>query len=113
MLSKESIDLNRQNKQNCGIIKNMRKSTKSAIAITLAIVGAIASPFSSNASALELKEDSRSFCNPTRIELKGRDVKVADSDTITILDAEKMRAEVIPGFLGSIRKATLRRMGGL
>ena len=109
----ESSTLNAQNEQNCGIIRGMRKSTKSAIAITLAIAGAIASPFSSNASALELKEDSRSFCNPTRIELKGRVVKVADSDTITILDAEKMRAEVIPSFLGSIRKATLRRMGGL
>lgn len=65
----------------------MRKSTKSAVAITIAIAGVIASPFSSNASAFELKEDSRSFCNPARNELKGRVAKVSDGDTITILDA--------------------------
>lgn len=76
-----------QNEPNCGIIRGMRKSTKSAVAIMLAIAGAIASPFSSNASAFELKEDSRSFCNPARIELKGHVVKVADGDTITLLDA--------------------------
>lgn len=78
---------NAQNAQNCGIIRDMRKLTKSAVAITLAIAGAIALPFSSNASAFELKEDSRSFCNPARNELKGRVVKVSDGDTITLLDA--------------------------
>ncbi len=83
--------MNAQKEQNCGIIRGMRKSTKSAIAITLAIAGVIASPFSSNAIAFDLKEDSRSFSeeilNPSRNELKGRVVKVADGDTITILDA--------------------------
>ena len=39
----------------CGIIRGMKKSTKSAVAITLAIAGAIASPFSSNAAALDLR----------------------------------------------------------
>lgn len=102
----ENSTSNAQNEQNCGIIRGMGKSTKSAIAITLAIAGAIVSPFSSNASALELKKVSRSFCNPTRIELRGRVVKVADSDTIAIFAAVKMGAVVIPGLLETIRKAT-------
>ena len=50
-----------QNEQNCGIIRGMRKSTKSAIAITLAIAGAIASPFSSNAAALDSRGGGREF----------------------------------------------------
>ena len=45
----------------CGIIRGMRKSTKSAIAITLVIAGAIASPFSSNAAAPDLRGGGQPF----------------------------------------------------
>lgn len=69
----------------------MRKSTKSAVAITLAIAGAIASSFSSNAADIDLINgfslSSKDVIIPARIELKGRVVKVSDGDTITILDA--------------------------
>lgn len=89
-----------QNEQNCGIIRGMRKSTKSAVAITLAIAGAIASPFSSNAAALDSRgggssqqssvivayEPHNAAVNPARNELKDRVVKVSDGDTITLLD---------------------------
>lgn len=68
----------------------MRKSTKLAIAITLAIAGAIASPFSSNAADIDLINgsslSSKDVIIPARIELKGRVVKVSDGDMITILD---------------------------
>lgn len=69
----------------------MRKSTKSAVAVTLAIAGAIASPFSSNAADIDLINgsslSSKDVIIPARNELKGRVVKVSDGDTITILDA--------------------------
>ena len=48
--AKEEIK-SKSSEPKCGIIRGMRKSTKSAIAITLAIDGAIALPFSSNAAA--------------------------------------------------------------
>ena len=68
----------------------MRKSTKSAVAITLAIAGAIASPFSSNAAEVNLKDNFSFLGNATlnlvRIELKGHVVKVADGGTIRIFD---------------------------
>ena len=63
----------------------MSKTTKSAVAITLAIAGAIASPFSSNATVLVSRGDgysqqsgviaayepSSAAEDPARLELKG------------------------------------------
>lgn len=81
---------------------SMRKPTKSAVAITLAIAGAITSPFSYNAAAFELREGvghslqsgvivanapHNAATDSAFIGLKIRDVKVADDDAITILDA--------------------------
>lgn len=60
------VNLSQAKKQNCGIIKDMRKSTKSAIAITLAIAGAIVSPFSSNAATLDLRGGGRAFSEKRR-----------------------------------------------
>lgn len=85
---------NTENRQNCGIIGDMRKLTKLTkliVVITLAIVGVIVSSFSSSAAAFDLKRDtcssSKAALDSARIELKWRVGKVSDGDTITVLDA--------------------------
>jgi len=97
-----------QNKPKNGIIHAMKTKAHSAFALALAIAGGLAAPLRSDASPDILRGGgcSPQSCvaalyarpsalpEPARAEVRGRVVKVADGDTLTILDAANAQHKI-------------------